>query len=157
MKKKPASRSAFFNPRVLFGFGVVSMGFFVALFAFARPGAPVKSPAQNQSEIAASNLAGDNFAAQSGPVDELPALQMPQEFTRANITVPSQASSCSLTVLATDGSTSGNARAPSTRFAGSRAVYLLTASELASAGLVNGTMPTFLGWTYAAAPATGGS
>ena len=60
-------------------------------------------------------------------------------------------------MLPTDGSSSANARAPATRFAASRAVYLITAAELAAAGFPNGTTPTFLGWTYFAAPVTGGS
>ena len=70
---------------------------------------------------------------------------------------PDQATSCSLTVLPTDGSSSGNARAPSTRFAVRERYYLITAAELAAAGFPNGTSPTFLGWTYFAAPVTGGS
>ena len=35
MKKKPASKSAFFNPRVLIGFALCLTGLFIALLAFA--------------------------------------------------------------------------------------------------------------------------
>src|SRR5207248_6280132 len=58
--------------------------------------------------------------------------------------------SCPLTVLPTDGSTSGNARAPSTRFNNSRAVYLITAAELAANGYASGNPVTTVGWTYTA-------
>ncbi len=66
-------------------------------------------------------------------------------------------SSCPLTVLPGDGSTSGNARAPSTRFASSRAVYLITAAELAASGYSNGQSPTSIGWNYDTAPGVGGT
>ena len=65
--------------------------------------------------------------------------------------------SCPLTVLPNNGGTSGNARAPSTRYAFSRAIYLITASELAAAGFAPGTSPTTIGWNYQTAPAVAGS
>src|SRR6266446_813109 len=37
MKKKPASKSAFFNPRFLIGLAVCSIGLLLALLAFAAP------------------------------------------------------------------------------------------------------------------------
>lgn len=43
MKKKTASKSAFFNPRVLTGVGICVMGAFVALFALARQNEPAQS------------------------------------------------------------------------------------------------------------------
>ena len=52
MKKKPASRSAFFNPRVLTGFALCAIGVFCALIAFAR---------QNQSSV--QELTQSNAAA----------------------------------------------------------------------------------------------
>jgi len=64
---------------------------------------------------------------------------------------------CPLTVLPNDGSTSGNGRAPSTRFAAARSVYLIRASELAAAGYVNGQIPTTIGWTYNIAPGVSGA
>ena len=53
MKRKPASKSAFFNPRVLVGLAFCSIGLLLALFAFALyPGgkALAQGPEQNQSE-----------------------------------------------------------------------------------------------------------
>jgi len=60
--------------------------------------------------------------------------------------------SCPSTVLAGDGSTSGNGRAPMARYRGIRAVYLITAAELAASGLPNGSTPTAIGWRYSTAP-----
>src|SRR5262245_32235536 len=59
---------------------------------------------------------------------------------------------CATTVLATDGSTSGNARAPSSRYRGAKTVYLITAAELAAAGMPNGASPSAIGWHYSTAP-----
>ncbi len=64
---------------------------------------------------------------------------------------------CPITVLPNDGGTSANARAPSTRFAGSRAHYLITAAELAAAGYTAGAIPGTIGWTYDTAPVATGS
>ncbi|MEP6946601.1 MAG: VCBS repeat-containing protein [Acidobacteriota bacterium] len=64
---------------------------------------------------------------------------------------------CALTVLPNDGSTSGNARGPETRFAASHAVYLITGAELAAAGYANGQIPTSVGWNYSTAPGASGS
>ncbi len=66
-------------------------------------------------------------------------------------------STCPLTVLPNNNSTSANARAPSTRFAFERSVYLITATELAANGLPSGTSPTSIGWNYQTAPGVGGS
>src|SRR5437773_11547273 len=68
---------------------------------------------------------------------------------RAAFGVPLQGT-CAIPVLPTDGSTSANARAPSTRYANSRAVYLIRASELAANGFLPGTPITTVGWTYTA-------
>jgi FG-GAP-like repeat len=64
---------------------------------------------------------------------------------------------CPLTVLPGGGGTSTNARAPSTRFAASRAVYLIRASELAAAGYAPGQVPTTIGWNYSTAPGVSGA
>jgi len=58
---------------------------------------------------------------------------------------------CPTTALPTDGSTSGNARAPLARFRGSKAVYLITAAELAASGLPSGAL-SGIGWRYSTAP-----
>ena len=60
--------------------------------------------------------------------------------------------SCSSSVLPSDGGTSGNTRAPNPRYRGGRAVYLITASELAAAGIPAGATVTAIGWRYATAP-----
>ena len=62
---------------------------------------------------------------------------------------------CVKTVLPNDNSTSGNARAPSTRFAASRSVYLIKATELAAAGYTTGSVPTSIGWNYQAGGTAG--
>ena len=160
MKKKPASKSAFFNPRVLIGFSFCLLGLVLALLAFAAyPGgnafARQDQPAQPEV-VAYENL--PVFEASASP--EVSIDQVAQENVaapdRGLIQVPDQ-TSCPRTVLATDGSTSANARAPATRFATSRAVYLITPAELAADGFQNGTAPTTIGWNYQAAPVTGGS
>src|SRR2546430_6720331 len=53
MKRKPLSKSAFFNPRFLTGFGLCSIGVFLALIVFARPDKPVQQ--QNKS-VAQQNI-----------------------------------------------------------------------------------------------------
>jgi hypothetical protein len=63
--------------------------------------------------------------------------------------------SCPLVVLPGNGSTSGNARAPITNFAFERAIYLITASELAAVGYPSGSSPTTIGWNYTAANVAG--
>jgi hypothetical protein len=65
--------------------------------------------------------------------------------------------SCPQVVLANDNSTSTNARVPSTRFASSRSVYLIKATELAALGYVSGASPTIIGWNYSTAPGVSGS
>jgi hypothetical protein len=59
---------------------------------------------------------------------------------------------CASTLLPSDGSTSGNGRAPSARNRGNRAVYLITAGELAASGLPSGVSPSALGWRYSTGP-----
>lgn len=60
-----------------------------------------------------------------------------------------------ITVLPNDGGTSGNGRAPSVSWRRIRTHYLITATELAAAGYVNGSVPGRIGWTYTAAPIAG--
>lgn len=55
---------------------------------------------------------------------------------------------CPQVVLPNNAGTSGNERAPTTNFAFGRAVYLITAAELAAAGYPSGSSPTTIGWTY---------
>src|SRR5438105_1936702 len=49
MKKKLASKSAFFSPRFFTGFALCSIGVFLALLVFARPSKPVEQ--QNNSTV----------------------------------------------------------------------------------------------------------
>src|SRR6478672_6742052 len=49
MKRKLVSKSAFFSPRFLAGFGLCSIGVFLALIVFARPDKPVQQ--QNKSVV----------------------------------------------------------------------------------------------------------
>ena len=73
-------------------------------------------------------------------------------------TTPTPTPSCAiLTALANDGSTSTLAPAPSARYANSRAVYLIRASELAANGVLSGNSPTSLGWNYQTAPGVAGA
>ncbi len=62
-----------------------------------------------------------------------------------------------VTVLPNNGSTSVNARAPSTSYASSRAVYLITPAEMAASGYPNGMVPTSLGWNYLVGPTISGA
>ena len=68
----------------------------------------------------------------------------PHPFAHAT----SLGSSCTTTVLPNDGVISGNARAPNTNFRFGRAVYLITATELAASGYGSGNTPTTIGWNY---------
>src|SRR5262245_38921098 len=52
MKKKTATQSAFFNPRVLVGFAISVIAAFIALFAMAHQNDV--QPTQNRSNLAAS-------------------------------------------------------------------------------------------------------
>ncbi len=59
--------------------------------------------------------------------------------------------------LPNNGGTSGNARCPSTRYAASRAIWLITPAEMAAAGYVNGATFTSIGWNYQTAPGVAGT
>ena len=59
---------------------------------------------------------------------------------------------CPITALVSDGSTSQNERAPNSNFLFGRAVWLITAAELAANGLPSGTVPSAIGFRYATAP-----
>ena len=161
MKKKPASKSAFFNQRVLIGFSFCLLGLVLALLAFAAY--PGGNAFARQEQAAAPAVVQQSAAAPEalGAEKNFPILDLltPEQVNARDNSLPQtpDQASCSLTVLPTDGSSSANARAPATRFAASRAVYLITAAELSAAGFPNNTVPTFLGWTYFAAPVTGGS
>jgi hypothetical protein len=64
---------------------------------------------------------------------------------------------CPLTVLPNNNATSGNARAPMTKFRFERSVYLITQAELAANGFLPGNSPTSIGWSYSTAPTVAGS
>ncbi len=55
-------------------------------------------------------------------------------------------SQCATTVLANNGSTSGNGRCPNARFRNGRGVYLISAAEMAASGMFNGQTVTGIGW-----------
>ncbi len=77
------------------------------------------------------------------------AQQAPElSVSGSGIAAPNGFIGCPSTVLPQDNSTSGNARAPSTSFASSKAVYLITAAELAANGYIAGNAPTSVGWDY---------
>lgn len=56
---------------------------------------------------------------------------------------------CPTTILAGNGSTSGNARAPLGNFRFERGVYLITAADIAAAGFASGQTIGNITWTYA--------
>ncbi len=64
---------------------------------------------------------------------------------------------CPVAVLPSDGSTSGNARAPSIRYGYARSVYLIKASEIQASGLQANGLITAIGWGYTTAPGAVGS
>ena len=74
-----------------------------------------------------------------------------------DIEPPLEEPGCPTIEDASDGSTSGNERAPNSNFRFGRAVYLLTAAELATNRLSTGNSIRAIGWRYATAgiPASG--
>src|SRR5438105_4418800 len=67
MKKNPASKSAFFNPRVLIGLAFCSIGLLLVLLAFALyPGGNLLAQGSQQSEASAP-LTHENPAEQIDP------------------------------------------------------------------------------------------
>ena len=63
---------------------------------------------------------------------------------------------CPTLGLSQDNSTSGNARAPSTRWKVNRAVYLILGSELTASNIGTGNI-TGIGWNYQTAPGVSGA
>lgn len=59
---------------------------------------------------------------------------------------------CPVVVLRSDGSNSAAHRAPNARALFGRSVWLITAAEAASSGLVSGTVPAAIGFHYSVAP-----
>ena len=59
---------------------------------------------------------------------------------------------CSGNGLASDGSTSGNGRAPNSRFRNVRTVYFISAAEMTASGVINGTAINGIGWLNTVAP-----
>lgn len=74
-----------------------------------------------------------------------------------NLGSPGPPLACPITVLPSNGTTSGNERAPNSNFLFGRAVYLITAAELAASGLASGASPGAIGWHYATAPGVSAS
>ncbi len=64
---------------------------------------------------------------------------------------------CPTAVLPNNNSASPNQRAPNGNELFGRAVWLITASEMAASGLPNGTVPSAIGFRYAAAPGAAAS
>jgi hypothetical protein len=64
---------------------------------------------------------------------------------------------CNTTVLPNSGGTSGFMRAPNLRQRFGRSHYLITATELAAAGIGAGTQFGAMGWTFQTAPGLSGS
>jgi hypothetical protein len=64
---------------------------------------------------------------------------------------------CPVTVLPNDGGTSNFERAPNLRNRFGRMVYLITAEELAAAGISGGTQFAGIGWSFKTAPGLTGS
>src|SRR5690349_13349910 len=150
MKKKSAARSAFFNPRIIsFAFCLICAVLALILFGL-YPGGNALARQKHSS-------AQDQSSTQDFTPGNLQSLQLPSSAEGAGNQIAPDSSfasdsplvgTCALTVLANDGWTSGNARAPQTRNAFERSVYLIKATELAAAGFTSGSSPTAIGWNY---------
>src|SRR6266496_347266 len=66
MKRKPLSKSAFFNPRFLTGLGLCSIGVFLALLVFARPNQSVEKQNQSLGQQSIPTFVGIKSPAQAG-------------------------------------------------------------------------------------------
>ena len=155
MKKNPANRSAFFNPRAIsLAFcaacallALIAFGLYPGGNAFARQ---KRSNAQDQFGSANDFTPGN-----------IQSLQVPNSAQGAasdsRFISNSPLVGCTSTVLINDNSTSGNARAPQTRNQYERSVYLIKASELAAAGYTSGSLPTTIGWNYQTGNGAAGS
>ncbi|MBL7929733.1 MAG: hypothetical protein JNL47_09740, partial [Bacteroidia bacterium] len=64
---------------------------------------------------------------------------------------------CPVSALTGGGGTSGNARAPSTRYRLAQAHYIISPAEMAAAGFVNGQTFSQIGWGYTTAPGVAGT
>ena len=98
MKKKPASRSAFFNPRVLISFAFCSIGVLLALLAFALyPGATAlaKGAQQNQqagqAKLSAAALSALPSTVPASSSKTITAKKAPQSRQAIGIPVTSAA------------------------------------------------------------------
>ena len=152
MKKKPASQSAFFNPRFLISFAFCAIGALIALFAFALyPGGKALAQAPQQNQVEQFQLEGDQLEANLTESNQV------EPNNSSGLMAPPQGVSCPLTVLPNNGGSSGNERAPHTNFRFGRSVYLITAAELAASGYPSGQIPTTVGWTYLVGGTAGGS
>src|SRR5437667_2118108 len=172
MKKKAASKSAFFTPRVLIALAFCSIGLLLALLAFALyPGG--NALAQGQQQDQASLAEGLTLEQQDVAMPETEAASRTlgtQEIIVSrglgdSIVEPNNifgatipfVTSCVATVLPNNGGLSGNERAPNTNFRFGRSVYLITAAELAAIPYPSGGSPTTIGWNYQTGPGLAGS
>src|SRR5690242_15599899 len=64
---------------------------------------------------------------------------------------------CPVTIISNDGSTSGNARIPSTRYRRTVGVYLITPAEMAATGLAPSQILSAIGWNYQTGSGVAGS
>ena len=183
MKKRPASQSAFFTPRVLIGLAFCSIGLLLTLLVFALyPGgnALAQGPQQDESSMP---LGPEPFGPElvaEGPgleqrdetaleIPEVPGTLGTKEIITSqgfgseiqpNDTFGAETpfvSSCVVTVLPNNGGLSGNERAPHTGFRYGRSIYLITAAELAANLYPSGAIPTTIGWNYQTAPGVAGA
>src|SRR6476646_1429411 len=73
MKRKLVSKSAFFSPRFLTGFGLCSIGVFLALMVFARPDKPVQQQDKSVAQQSIPSFVGVSLPAPkhaTGPFGE---------------------------------------------------------------------------------------
>ena len=74
MKKKPAFRSAFFNPRVLISFAVCAIGVLLALLAFALyPGGNARAQGPQQAQSSVPEFTQENVNIAEGTVVSITA------------------------------------------------------------------------------------
>jgi hypothetical protein len=108
---------------------------------------------------AAPAVAGDAVVAEAdsaAPQSLSLSTPIPTILSAVNPNAPTGAG-CPVTALPNDNSTSGFERAPNLRNRFGRSVYLITATELAAAGITGGTGLSGIGWSFQTAPGLSGS
>src|SRR5437867_1592180 len=159
MIKRPASQSAFFNPRVLIGLAFCSIGLLLTLLVFAlSPGGNALAQRPQPDESSVLGLEQRDETALEIPevrgtlgTKEIITSQGFGSEIQPNDTFGAETpfvSSCVVTVLPNNGGLSGNERAPHTGFRYGRSIYLITAAELAANLYPSGAIPTTIGWNY---------